>query len=88
MDFLYLWQAGATLVEVTSFSSRWLFFLQIMGRRVYRLQCASVGCPEAYGNFLRPGVKPVSPALADRFLSTGLPGKSCLIFKTEFSHIC
>lgn len=62
--------------------------MQITGRRVYRLQYASVSCPEAYGNFLRPGVEPVSPALADGFLSTGLPGKSCLIFKTEFSHIC
>ena len=25
----------------------------------------------------KPGIKPVSPALADRVLTTGLPGKSC-----------
>ena len=32
-------------------------------------------------NLPKPGVEPVSLALADRFLSTVLPGKSCKLFK-------
>ena len=39
----------------------------------------------------RPGIKPVSPALAGRFLSTAPPGKShsifcCVVF--SFFHLC
>ena len=32
---------------------------------------------EAWGNLPRPGIEPVSSALAGRFLSTVPPGKSC-----------
>ena len=32
-------------------------------------------------NLPGPGVEPVSPALPDRFLTTGPPGKSILCFK-------
>ena len=35
-------------------------------------------------NLPRPGIKPVSPSLADRFLTTGPPGKS-YNFLTEAS---
>ena len=31
----------------------------------------------------RPGIEPVSPALAGRFLATGLPGKSPYIVNIE-----
>ena len=37
----------------------------------------NLSCPEACGTLvLRPGVEPMSPALAGRFLSTGPSGKS------------
>ena len=35
-----------------------------------------LGCPVAFGILVpRPGIKPISPALAGRFLTTGSPGK-------------
>ena len=40
-----------------------------------------LSCPEARGILVpRPGIEPMSPALAGRFLTTGPPGKSCLLF--------
>ena len=40
-----------------------------------------LSCPEARGILApRPGIEPMSPALAGRFLTTGPPGKSCLHF--------
>ena len=35
-----------------------------------------LSCPAARENLPGPGIKPVSPALAGRFLSTVSPGKS------------
>ena len=35
-----------------------------------------LSCPVACGNLSRPGVKPVSPVLEGRVLTTGPPGKS------------
>ena len=32
----------------------------------------------------RPGIEPMSPALADRLLTTGTPGKSRVVFKREW----
>ena len=37
-------------------------------------------CPTACGILPRPGMEPVSPALADRFLAPGPPGKSLKSF--------
>ena len=34
-----------------------------------------LSCPTAYGIFLDQGSKPVSPALAGRFFTTGIPQK-------------
>ena len=36
-------------------------------------------------NLPRPGIEPVSPALAGRFLTTGPPGKSMYLSELEFS---
>lgn len=36
-------------------------------------------------NLSRPGIEPVSPALAGKFLSTESPGKSRYLFKSVFS---
>ena len=41
-----------------------------------------LSCSVAHGNLPGPGLEPVSPALAGRFLSTEPPGKSsALVFK-------
>ena len=40
-----------------------------------------LSCPKACGILVpRPGIEPMSPALAGEFLTTGPPGKSCLHF--------
>ena len=39
--------------------------------------CGPVTCSTACGILIpRPGIEPTSPALQDRFLTTGLPGKT------------
>ena len=44
-----------------------------------------LSCPTARGILVsRPGIEPVSPALAGRFLTTGPPGKSLNRDLTEF----
>ena len=42
-----------------------------------------LSCPEAYGILVpQPGIKPASPALQDRFLTTGAPRKClCLLLQ-------
>ena len=47
------------------------------GSRAWVLVVAAHGlsCSVAYGNLPRPGIEPMSPALAARFLTTGPPGK-------------
>ena len=42
---------------------------------------SSCGSPQL-GNVPRPGVEPMSPALAGGFLSTVPPGKSTMVFLT------
>ena len=42
-------------------------------------------CSAACGNLPRPGLNPVSPALAGRFSTTAPPGKPCIAF---FNHGC
>lgn len=59
-----------SLFWCTGLFLRWLLLLQSTGSGVHRL-----GCPEACGNLPRPGIKPVSAALAGSFVTTGPPGK-------------
>ena len=40
--------------------------------------------PHSMWNFPGPGIRPVSPALPDGFLTTGLPGKPLLLFLIQF----
>ena len=81
-----LWRAG--------FSLRWLFLLQSTGsRRVgfsscdsRALECrlSSCGAPaqllRGMWDLPRPGLEPVSPALAGGFLTTAPPGKTAFFF--------
>ena len=71
-----------------SFSSRgarglalqWLFFLQLLGSKAAGLSsCGTqILLPQGMWNLPGPGIKPMSPASAGRFLSTGPAGKSYL----------
>ena len=72
--FLQLWQVGATLPCCVGFSWQPLLLLQSTGS-----SCpAACGIfPESCGIFPKPGIKPVSPTLAGRFLTTEPPEKSC-----------
>ena len=73
---------GCSLLEVR-FSLRRLLLLQATGsrragftsRRV-RLNSWSLWFPCCIWDLPRPGIKPMSPALAGGFLTTGPPGKS------------
>ena len=69
---------GYSSLRCAGFSLRWLLFLQSTDSRrtgsvvvAYRLSC-SAACGISPG----PGLKPVSPALAGRFLTTAPPAKS------------
>ena len=62
------------------------------GTWAQQLQCTGsvvvahgLSCPAAMWDLPGPGIEPVSPALAGRFLTTGPPGKSpdCLYFLDE-----
>ena len=73
---------GSSLVCM-GFSFWWLLLLQSTGSRMQGFAGRELtGCgaqaqlPRGTWNLPRPGIKPVSPALADRFLTTGPPGKS------------
>ena len=63
---------GAQASQCGGKSSRQLF-LQSLGSGVYRLGNVE---PHGMWNLPGPGLKPVSPELAGRFLTTGPPGKS------------
>ena len=78
-DFLCLWQVGATIgcgVQASHCSG---FFvathghLELVGSAAvaHRLSC-SLAC----GNLPKPGIEPLSPALASGFSATGPPGAS------------
>ena len=79
---LYLWPAGPLLLAVAGFSPRWLPLLWSTGSRCTGFSSGSTQAQRAWcvlpgmWNLPRPGVEPVSPGLAGRFVSTVLPGKS------------
>ena len=76
--FLWLWDTG--------FSLRWLLLLWSVGSRAWAQYCgARAQLLLGMWNLLRPGIEPVSPALAGGFLTTGPPGKSQL-FSFVDSH--
>ena len=89
--FLQLRQAGATLrCSCVSFSSRWLLLLWSMGSRhtgfstcgsqalEHRLSSCGAQAYLLHGiwDLPGPGIEPVSPAMAGRFLTTAPTGKS------------
>ena len=71
----------------------WLYQISVTERRVFncvaraqQLWCR-FSCRLAYGTLLlvpRAGSKPMAPALEDRFLTTGPPGKSSVCFDLCF----
>ena len=88
--FLQLWQAGATLHRSARASH-------------YRgLSCCGAQAPDAHVQQLwltgpllcgtwdlpRPGLEPVSPALAGRFSTTAPPGKPHIIYFNSFLQAC
>ena len=85
---------GDSSLPCAGFSLRWLLLLWYMGSRCmgfsscgsWALECRLSSCG-AWAQLFRGmwdlpgrGLEPVSPALADRFLTTAPPGKSCVIF--------
>ena len=80
MGFSLVAQAGAALeLWCVGFSLWWLFLLQSKGSGVYGLSsCGSWALlPHRMWHLPRPGIEPISPVLAGRFLTTGQPRK-CL----------
>ena len=72
---------GYSVMWRVSFSLPWLFLLCIMGSRHLGFSSYSIGSVVALlvaGGILvpRPGIKPISPALASRLLTTRPPEKS------------
>ena len=63
--------------KLGAFSLRRLLLLWSIGSRVCKLSSCGVwtNCPGGMWNLPRAGIKPVSPALACRLLTTGPPGK-------------
>ena len=94
----YLWHAGSLLQHVESFVvMRGLFIaahglLSSCGLRA--LECTGsvvvargLSCPAACGILVpQPQIKPVSPALEGRFLTTGPPRKSCKFLLYVHTH--
>ena len=76
-------EGGSSPVAVcVGFSMRGLLLRQSLGSRAYRLSNCSTQAQLLHGtrDLPRPGIKPMSPALAGRFLTTGPPGKSSTCF--------
>ena len=76
--FLVASAGGYSLLSCTGFSLWWLLLLQSTDSRAIRLQQLwhiSLVAPQHVG----PRMEHVSPALAGRFLTTRLPGKSQLL---------
>ena len=79
VGFLYLQQVGAPLsLRCAGFASQWLLLLQSTGSR--RADVSSRGSRAqalvSMWDLPRPGMEPLSPALAGGFLTAGPPGKS------------
>ena len=70
-------QRGYSLLLCAGFSLRWLLLLQSMGSRHAGFSSCGTQAqlPHGMWDLLRPGLEPVSPALAGRFLTTAPPGK-------------
>ena len=94
-----------SLALVPGFSLWWLLLLQSMGSRACGLQQLwLLGCGRqdrqlwlwaqllhSRWDLPRPGIEPMSPALAGRFLTAGPPGKSwslLLIFGSFYKLLC
>ena len=83
-------RGGYSLLRCVGFSLRWLLLLRSTGSRrtgfsscgtwalEHRLSSCGARAWLLCGmwDLLRPGLKPVSPAMAGRFLTTAPPGKS------------
>ena len=84
---------GCSSWRCAGFSLWWLLLLGSIGSRAHALsncrswalECRLNRCGarakllHGMWNLPGPGIKPVSPALAGRFLTTELPGRSCAI---------
>ena len=68
---------GFSLIAVHGFFWQWLLFLRSIGSGTRGLShCGKhTELPHDTWNLPRSGIKPVSPALADRFFTTEPPGK-------------
>ena len=74
-------EGGSSPVAVcVGFSMRGLLLLQSLGSRAYRLSNCSTQAQLLHGtrDLPRPGIKPMSPALAGKLLITRPPGKTVL----------
>ncbi|KAJ8785852.1 hypothetical protein J1605_006812 [Eschrichtius robustus] len=75
-------QGGYCSLRCTGFSLRWFLLLWSTGSRHHRLQTRRLSNCGSWAQLLRgmwdlprPGLEPVSPALAGRFSTTAPPGK-------------
>ena len=78
-----------TSLWCSGFSLQWLLLWSMDSRMLRLSNCSSqVQLPWGMWDLPVPGIGPVSPALAGRFLTTGPPGKSCSKnFKIKWSPI-
>ena len=82
MGFLQMRQAGATLsLQCAGLSLSWPLLLHSIGSRAQAQLLRGMWDPP------RPGLEPVSPALAGRFLTTAPPGKPSHNLITEKTTI-
>ena len=74
---------GYPSLRCAGFSLRWLLFVAEHGLQACRLSSCGAGAQLFYGmwDLPRPGIEPMSPALADGFLTTAPPGKSHFLKK-------
>ena len=77
-------ELGLLFVVVTGFSLWWLLLLQRMGSRCERFSSCGTRASWLCGmeDLPRPGIQPLSPALAGGLLTTEPPGKSMIIFNS------
>ena len=79
-------ERGLSSLQRTGFSLQWLLLLRSTGSRRSGfsmlwhvglvIMVHGLSCSAACGNFPGPGIEPMSPALAQGFLTTGSPEKS------------
>ena len=80
---LWLWRAGATLrcgARASQCSGFSCCGARALGAWASVVVAHGLSCSAACGNVPGPGLEPVSPALAGRFLTTAPPGKPCILF--------